>query len=175
MNWMWCTQCWRLGAQWKMIKERWGGDDHTIQMVRAHMAGSWSLKSTGEASREVGSVYLLTWLGLPGCLIFVFQGFPGGASGKEPACQCRRQETWVQSLGWEDPLGKGMATHSIPWTEERGGLWGCKRVRHDWSDMAYLAELFALCCCCFAWGLFWQLKKIKRSLGSFEGEQPAWS
>jgi len=38
------------------------------------------------------------------------------------------QETWVQSLGQEDPLEKGMATHSsifawiIPWTEEPGGL-----------------------------------------------------
>ena len=38
------------------------------------------------------------------------------------------QETWVQSLGWEDPLEKEMATHSsilawkIPWTEEFGGL-----------------------------------------------------
>ena len=38
------------------------------------------------------------------------------------------QETWVQSLGWEDPLEEGMATHSsilawrIPWTEEPGGL-----------------------------------------------------
>jgi len=38
------------------------------------------------------------------------------------------QETWVQSLGWDDPLEKGMATHSsilawrIPWTEEPGGL-----------------------------------------------------
>ena len=37
-------------------------------------------------------------------------------------------ETWVQSLGWEDPLEEGMATHSnilawkIPWTEESGGL-----------------------------------------------------
>ena len=37
-------------------------------------------------------------------------------------------ETWVPSLGWEDPLQEGMATHSsilawrIPWTEERGGL-----------------------------------------------------
>ena len=37
-------------------------------------------------------------------------------------------ETWVQSLGWEEPLEKGMATHSsilvwrIPWTEEFGGL-----------------------------------------------------
>ena len=38
------------------------------------------------------------------------------------------RETWVQSLGWEDPLAKGKATHSsilawrIPWTEEHGGL-----------------------------------------------------
>ena len=38
------------------------------------------------------------------------------------------QETWVQSLGWEDPLEKEMATHSsilgwrIPWTEDAGGL-----------------------------------------------------
>ena len=38
------------------------------------------------------------------------------------------QETWVQSPGWDDPLEKGMATHSsilawrIPWTEEPGGL-----------------------------------------------------
>ena len=38
------------------------------------------------------------------------------------------QETWVQFLGWEDPLEKEMATHSsilawrIPWTEETDGL-----------------------------------------------------
>ena len=38
------------------------------------------------------------------------------------------QKTWVRSLGWEDPLEKGMATRSsilawrIPWTEESGGL-----------------------------------------------------
>ena len=37
-------------------------------------------------------------------------------------------ETWVRSLGWEDPLEQEMATHSsilaykIPWTEEPGGL-----------------------------------------------------
>ena len=48
-------------------------------------------------------------------------------------------EIRVQSLGWEDPLDKGMATHSsivawrIPWTEEPGGLqfMGFQRVRHD--------------------------------------------
>ena len=38
-------------------------------------------------------------------------GFPGGASGKEPTCQCRRHEMWVQSLGREDPLEESMATH----------------------------------------------------------------
>ena len=49
------------------------------------------------------------------------------------------QETQVQSLGWEDPLEKEMATHSsilaweIPRTEEPGGLQsiGLQRVRHD--------------------------------------------
>ena len=48
-------------------------------------------------------------------------------------------KTWVQSLGWEDPLEKEMATHSstlawkIPWMEEPGRLqsMGLQRVRHD--------------------------------------------
>jgi len=49
------------------------------------------------------------------------------------------QETLVRSLDWEDPLEKGMATHSsivawrIPWAEEPGGLqsMGLQRVEHD--------------------------------------------
>ena len=49
------------------------------------------------------------------------------------------QETWVQSLSWEDSLEKRMATvsrilaWSIPWTEEPGRLqsMGSQRVRHD--------------------------------------------
>ena len=49
------------------------------------------------------------------------------------------QETWVQSLGWEDPLEEEMATHSsilawrIPWMEEPGGLQSTalQRVGHD--------------------------------------------
>ena len=49
------------------------------------------------------------------------------------------KETWVQSLGQEDPVEKEMATHSstlaleIPWTEESGGLqsMGSQRDRHD--------------------------------------------
>ena len=49
------------------------------------------------------------------------------------------QETWVRSLGWEDPLEKEIATHSsslawkIPWMEEPGRLqpMGSQRVGHD--------------------------------------------
>ena len=49
------------------------------------------------------------------------------------------RETWVGSLGWEDPLEKEMATHSstlawkIPWTEEPGRLqsMGSQRVGHN--------------------------------------------
>ena len=51
------------------------------------------------------------------------------------------QETWVRSLGWEDSLEKGKATHSsilawrIPWTEEPGGLQGpCDHGGHKESD-----------------------------------------
>ena len=54
-------------------------------------------------------------------------------------CLPAMQETWVQSLGQEDPLEKEMATHSsilagrIPWTEEPGGLQftGSQRVGQD--------------------------------------------
>ena len=55
------------------------------------------------------------------------------------------RETWVQSLGWEDPLEKEMAIHSstiawrIPWTEEPGRLqsMGSQRVRIQLSDFTF--------------------------------------
>ena len=55
------------------------------------------------------------------------------------------QKTQVQSLGWEDPLEKGMTAPSsilawrIPWTEEPGGLqsMGSRRVRHHWAMTTY--------------------------------------
>ena len=54
-------------------------------------------------------------------------------------CLLAMQETWVQSLGQEDPMEKEMATHSsilawkIPWTEKHGRLqsMGSKKVGHD--------------------------------------------
>ena len=73
---------------------------------------------------------------VPGCLLWPTtgkispsvihdMGFPGGSVVKNLPV---KQETWVQSLGQEDPLEKEMAAHScilawkIPWTEEPGGL-----------------------------------------------------
>ena len=53
------------------------------------------------------------------------------------------QESWIRSLGWEEPLEEEMVTHSsilaweIPWTEEPGGLqsMGSQRVRQDWATI----------------------------------------
>ena len=55
----------------------------------------------------------------------IFLGFPGGSAGKKSACSAGDP---VQSLGWEDPMKKEMATNSsilawrIPWTEKPGRL-----------------------------------------------------
>ena len=58
------------------------------------------------------------------------------------------QEIQLQFLGGEDPLEKGMATHSsllawrIPWTEEPGGLqsMGLQRVGHDWMTDTHITS-----------------------------------
>ena len=65
------------------------------------------------------------------------------------------QETWVQSLGQEDPLEKEMASHSsilawrIPWTKEPGGLQsiGSHRVRHDLAQHQY--SILCVCVCIY--------------------------
>ena len=63
------------------------------------------------------------------------------------------QETWVWSLGWEDPLEKEMATHSsilawkIPFFQERGGLQsvGLQRIGHDWVTSLSHSLTILLC------------------------------
>ena len=68
----------------------------------------------------------------------------------------------IQSLGWEDPLEEGMATHSsilawrIPWTEEPGGLqsMASQRVRHDWATNTFTFQSYG-------W-LHWQPVSIHR-------------
>ena len=75
--------------------------------------------------------------------IHFVMGFPSGPDGKESACN-------AGDLGQEDPLEKGMTTHSgilawrIPWTEEPVRLqsMGSHRVRHDWNDLACMNAHF---------------------------------
>ena len=58
-------------------------------------------------------------------------------------------ETWVRSLGWEDPLEKGKATHSsilicrIPWTVKSMGL---QRVGHDWVTFTFTTRYKVVVC-----------------------------
>ena len=58
-------------------------------------------------------------------------------------------ETWVRSLGQEDPLEEGMATHSriLAWTEEPGGLqsMGSQRVRYHWAIKHSTFSYTAIC------------------------------
>ena len=57
-------------------------------------------------------------------------------------------ETWVRSLGWEDPLEKGKATHSsilawrIPWTT----VHGAQRVGHNQGTFTFLLKIFIYGC-----------------------------
>ena len=65
------------------------------------------------------------------------KSFPGRASGKEPACQCRRHKRhqfnpWVGKIPWRKTHSSFLAWR-IPWTEEPGGLQSMRsqRVGHD--------------------------------------------
>ena len=77
---------------------------------------------------------LLGWSAINHCLAFKWASLVAQMVRRLPAMR----ETWVWSLGWEDPLKKEMATQSstlawrIPWMEEPGGLqsWGRKACRH---------------------------------------------
>ena len=99
-------------------------------------------------------------------------GFPGGTSGKESACQCRRHkrcgfDPWVRKI----PLEEGMATHSsslawrMLWTEEPGRLQsiGSQRVGHDWAHpFRIISKMIPYY---FAstrvWVMYWRIEKNK--------------
>ena len=88
------------------------------------------------------------------------------------------QETRVQSLGWEDTLEKGMASHSsilawrIPWTEGPFRLqsMGLQRVRHDWVTNTHRKNNSQ-----FVWKYRrpWMAKTILRKKNSWRN-QPSW-
>ena len=95
---------------------------------------------------------LLSWsVGFDNNKLYI--GFPGGASGKEHACPCRRPKRLGFNPGLARSPGEGNGNPlqysclENLWTEEPGGLLfiGSHRVRHDWSDFA-----------CMHWRRKWQ-------------------
>ena len=86
-------------------------------------------------------------------------GFPGGASGKEHSCQCRRHKRlefdhWVGKIPWRrawQPTPIFLPSES-PWTEDPGELQSIEsqRVGHDWRDLAHTHTLFWCKCCMYS-------------------------
>ena len=78
--------------------------------------------------------------------ILIPWGFPGGASSKESACQCRRcnglgLDTWVGKIPWRRKCQPALVFFlgKIPWTEEPGGLqfMELQRIGHDWAESTH--------------------------------------
>ena len=98
-------------------------------------------------------------------------GFPGGASGKVPACQHRRRKRhgfapWVRKIPWRrawQPTPIFLPGES-PWTEEPGGLQsiGSQRVRHDWSNNT-LRNWPHVCSDQYVTGESWNFSKAQKS------------
>ena len=84
-------------------------------------------------------------------------GFPGGSVVKNLLAN----KTQVLSLGWEDPLEKGMTTHSsilawkIPWAEEPGGLQSVRvaksQTQLNWLSMHILSVYAYVCVCVYVY------------------------
>ena len=104
--------------------------------------------------RTAQCIYILLWCFFFSILNSIFKYFGLEYCIRRASLVAQRvkrlpavRETRVQSLGREDPLEKGMATHSSvltwrsPWTEEPGGLhyqsMGSQRVSHDWATSLY--------------------------------------
>ena len=116
-----------------------GGPPERVLQVACPSGGVnarfWTLSDTEFSDLDIfaGLIYRTLTAGK-----FLLWGFSGGSAVKNPPANADA-ETWVQSLGQEDPLEKEMATHSstlawkIPWMEEPGRLqsMGSPRVGHD--------------------------------------------
>ena len=104
-----------------------------------------TLEATSLKQKPEAPILFTTFSGSHGLFkaLTVPLGFLKWLSGKESACQGRKMQMWIQSLGQEDTLEEEMAAHSsiptgrIPWAEEPGGLqsMGSQRLRHDWATM----------------------------------------
>ena len=124
----------------------WGGWN-CCSSCPCHPAPFFSQGSTDlEPPAGVRSIPFILFVPIRLCLSLKM-GFPGGSADKESACSAG---VLVWSLGWENHLEKGMATHSnilawrLPWTEEPGGLqsMGSQRIRHDWVTVCLVIPFF---------------------------------
>ena len=120
-----------LGKIWEMIKDReaWRAAVYGVTKSGTQLS-NWTITTT----------------------VLYSKGFLGGASVKEPTCQCRRHtrcrfKSWVGKISWRrkwQPIL--VSAWRIPWTEEPGRLqsMGSQRVRHDRSDLALLHSKYLL-------------------------------
>ena len=94
-----------------------------MSLMHPALAGKFSTTSSTWEARSLNTLVKIL------SALFTV-GFPGGATGKEPTCQCRDHKRRRFDPSQEDPLEKEMETHSsilawrIPWTEEPGGATG---------------------------------------------------
>ena len=83
---------------------------------------AWRIPGSGEPAGlpSLGSHRVRYDLAAAAAAATFFQGFPGDSVVKNPPAMW---ETWGRSLGWEDPLEKGKANHSVFWPREFHGLY----------------------------------------------------
>ena len=105
---------------------------------------SVSLQCVDREQKQVLEAYSYSWLG---ALMLISWASLVAQLVKNPPAM---QETWVRTLGWEDPLEKEKATHSsilawrIPWTEEPGRLWSMGHTELDMSEQLTFSLLCVL-------------------------------
>ena len=108
----------------------------TALSLLSHTAGG---ERETERQRETKFSAVFSCKGTNPLIVALVVKNPPGSTGDGKESACNAGETQVRSLGREDPLEKGMATHStvlawkIPWAEESGWLQskGLQRVGHD--------------------------------------------
>ena len=151
-----------LGCYYWLCLEFWRHPPPTSAQAKcsAHMGRRWKREWLNKAPCWPGSNQSTTISGTSSLTSFKgstlehpVMGFPGGASGKEPTCQCRRPKRhgfdfWSGKIPWripwaEEPSGlldmlKDLAsTHAYSWTPRKWELAPCQdRLPHPWNQIA---------------------------------------
>ena len=156
-NEVWSQFHFHSPCQWAIIGSSWGQSVYLKIKKARFQVSSFGPISQGFLVVIQCLAVCLEFVSQPLPSVLMFQAsslpphlmdFPGGSVVKESACQCRRHRRrgFSQSLVWEDPLEKGMATLStilawkIPWTEEPSELqsMGSQRVGRDRAGTLHL-------------------------------------